>query len=480
MTLHKHILFVAALCAPLALAACSKEQGSGCDPNAPNTICTIAGVGASGFSGDNGPATMALLYTPQATATGPDGQLWLLDYNNYLVRSIDGKGIIHTRVGLGELGDSPDTMNGQLDGAPRCKRSSTTRRTWHFHGNFLYLAAWHASWIKKVDLTTMEVTDVAGEEQAHALHRRRRPCAHGRHRSATVQWYAVAANGDIVFMDQAKSRSFCSIDASGNINRIAGTCLISYYDLGEAPCTKGSVLQQCSSLGGANATSNKATYCIPDTNNTLDEICGWACEPSFSGDGGPALRDAHGAVLRPVRGPDWPHRLRPSRQPLLHRHAQQPHPQDRHERDAEHHRRHRRLRRGRDRYHAADGGRRLQRRRRSGHRGAAQPPRRSRARHRWHHLLHRHEQQLRAQDRSERHHLDGGRRLQHRGGLRRRELRDLQRGRRRPVCDQHQHLLQGRRRPAREGPAQSPLRGEPERQEALRVRHLQQSHPATS
>ena len=53
-------------------------------PTRPNTICTIAGSGEQGFNGDNGPATKAALYVPQDTAVSPDGELWLLDFNNYL------------------------------------------------------------------------------------------------------------------------------------------------------------------------------------------------------------------------------------------------------------------------------------------------------------------------------------------------------------------------------------------------------------
>jgi NHL repeat len=283
-TLHKYVLFASALYAPLAITACNKD-GSGCDPNAPNTICTIAGVGGSGYSGDNGPATKALLYTPQETATGPDGELWLLDYNNYLVRSIDEKGIIHTRVGLGQLGDSPDTTNGQLE-CPALQAKFNHTPNMFFSGNFLYLAAWHGSWIKKVDLTSMEVTDFAGEGKRTFYTGDGGPAL----MAATdlPASVAVAPNGNVVFMDQA-NQVIRSVDSTGTITRIAGTCTVSYYDLGEIPCNKGTVLQQCSTLGGTMATSNKTTYCIPDATNTLTSICSWACEPSFAGDGGPAL-----------------------------------------------------------------------------------------------------------------------------------------------------------------------------------------------
>ncbi len=223
---------------------------------------------------------------------GPDGQLWLLDYNNYLVRSNRlERHHIHTRVGLGELGDSPDTMNGQLE-CPALQAKFFQPHAGHGLPRQLSLPRRVA---RQLDQEGGPRRPWRSPTSPRAKAKRTFYTGDGGPAlMATVDLPAsvtVAPNGDVVFMDQA-NQVIRSVDASGTINRIAGTCLISYYDIGEAPCTKGSVLQQCSSLGGANATSNKATYCIPDTNNTLDEICGWACEPSFSGDGSAAL-DMH-------------------------------------------------------------------------------------------------------------------------------------------------------------------------------------------
>ena len=87
-----------------ALAACG---GGECDPDAPNTICTIAGSGEQGFNGEGGPATNAALYVPQDTAVSPDGELWVLDFNNYTVRAIHADGTIESIIGNGQVGDSP-------------------------------------------------------------------------------------------------------------------------------------------------------------------------------------------------------------------------------------------------------------------------------------------------------------------------------------------------------------------------------------
>src|SRR6185503_15661081 len=86
-----------------ALVGCAGD--SKCDPDAPNTICTIAGHSLNeGYAGDNGPAVDADMYIPMDSAVAPDGTVWFIDFNNYVVRRIDDKGIVTTVVGNHQLG----------------------------------------------------------------------------------------------------------------------------------------------------------------------------------------------------------------------------------------------------------------------------------------------------------------------------------------------------------------------------------------
>src|SRR5262245_55839602 len=88
-----------------SLAGCNDDT---CDPDAPNTICTVVGSSKrQGRSGDGGPANEAQLNIPIDSTISPEGELWVVDFNNYLVRAVDKQGIIRTVVGTGELGDSP-------------------------------------------------------------------------------------------------------------------------------------------------------------------------------------------------------------------------------------------------------------------------------------------------------------------------------------------------------------------------------------
>ncbi|MBZ5609162.1 MAG: hypothetical protein LAP38_12945 [Acidobacteriia bacterium] len=61
-------------------------------------ITTVAGTGARGFSGDNGPATSAQLATPVAVAVDPAGNLYIADINNFRIRKVSG-GVITTVAG---------------------------------------------------------------------------------------------------------------------------------------------------------------------------------------------------------------------------------------------------------------------------------------------------------------------------------------------------------------------------------------------
>jgi len=66
-------------------------------------ISIVAGTGASGFSGDGGPALEAMLAYPRNLAIASNGDIYFADGNNYRVRRIDiVTGIISTVAGTGE------------------------------------------------------------------------------------------------------------------------------------------------------------------------------------------------------------------------------------------------------------------------------------------------------------------------------------------------------------------------------------------
>lgn len=71
------------------------------------TTTVIAGNGPDGFSGDDGPANLAVLNTPQGLVVDAAGNIYVADYGNHRVRKIDTSGNINTIAGNG---------NGQFSG----------------------------------------------------------------------------------------------------------------------------------------------------------------------------------------------------------------------------------------------------------------------------------------------------------------------------------------------------------------------------
>ena len=72
------------------------------------TITTVAGSGTPGFSGDDGPATAAQLNVPWGVAATPDGGFLIADFLNNRVRRVSPGGTITTVAGTGASGFSGD------------------------------------------------------------------------------------------------------------------------------------------------------------------------------------------------------------------------------------------------------------------------------------------------------------------------------------------------------------------------------------
>ena len=71
-------------------------------------ISTVAGTGQRGYSGDGGPASRAQIDNPYGIAIGPDGALYICDTDNHVVRKVSRDGTITTVAGNGKRGYSGD------------------------------------------------------------------------------------------------------------------------------------------------------------------------------------------------------------------------------------------------------------------------------------------------------------------------------------------------------------------------------------
>jgi uncharacterized protein (TIGR03437 family) len=76
--------------------------------NTSGIISTVAGNGSPGFSGDNGPATSAMLNDPEGIAVDGEGNLYIADASNSRIRKVSPAGVITTVAGNGNVVDAGD------------------------------------------------------------------------------------------------------------------------------------------------------------------------------------------------------------------------------------------------------------------------------------------------------------------------------------------------------------------------------------
>ena len=126
--------------------------------SASGTVITIAGTGAFGFTGDGGPATNATFHFPYGLAIGPDGTLYVSDFDNLRIRAIaPATGLITTVAGNGSFGDTGN--NGPATNAPLgTVIGLAVDRARHV----LYLPEIDNYWVRQVNLTSGIISNFAG------------------------------------------------------------------------------------------------------------------------------------------------------------------------------------------------------------------------------------------------------------------------------------------------------------------------------
>jgi hypothetical protein len=198
----------------------------------------VAGTGIAGDGVDDAPALSTRLYLPQDVTVGPDGRLYIVDWNNHRIRVRQDDGTLHIVAGIGELGPmSDDPSTGRLN--------HPTQVTFDGVGNMV-IAAWHNSRIKTMDPVTGDLIDVCGTGA-------RGFAGDGGPAASAVLNLPVAALFD------GAGNMFISDQANDRIRKVdAATKTISTY-AGVGPCLDPSA---CPGLGdGGPATS--ASIALP-------------------------------------------------------------------------------------------------------------------------------------------------------------------------------------------------------------------------
>lgn len=197
----------------VALIAVACDDGGASDGHctpAAGEICTIVGTGVAGLSPDGMDPQETELYLPQDVTVGPDGGLYVIDWNNHRVRVVRD-GVVQTVVGTGYLGDAPDGP------ARNSSLNHPTNVSFTADGDMI-IAAWHNSKILRYDPDTDTVATICGTgarafngDALNALETQ----------LDLPSSVVVMADGRIAFSDQANQR-IRVIEPDGTVSTLAG------------------------------------------------------------------------------------------------------------------------------------------------------------------------------------------------------------------------------------------------------------------
>jgi hypothetical protein len=130
--------------------------------DAAGMIRTVAGTGpspgtrAGGYSGDGGPAVAAQLDGPTRLRLDGDGNLLICDTNNHVVRKVDAAGIITTIAGTGTFGYSGD------DGPAAAAQLNTPYDVRIADNGDVYIADSGNNVIRRIDHVSGVISTVVG------------------------------------------------------------------------------------------------------------------------------------------------------------------------------------------------------------------------------------------------------------------------------------------------------------------------------
>jgi sugar lactone lactonase YvrE len=188
-------------------------------------LAIVAGTGATGYSGDGGPATNANLDFPESVAVDASGNLFIADQDNGLVRKVDTNGIITTVAGnyfgsRGYSGDGGPATNATLLGPCGVAVDGL--------GNLIISDTFNYR-VRRVDKNGI-ITTIAGNGKVGRLG------DGGPATNAEVNLpygIAIDASGDLFIADRVDNR-IRKVDTNGIITTVAGTGVHSYSGDGGA------------------------------------------------------------------------------------------------------------------------------------------------------------------------------------------------------------------------------------------------------
>jgi len=255
-------------------------------------LSVVAGSGKKGYSGDGGLATAATMNEPYEIRFDADGNLYVVEMQNHVVRRIDAQTKnITTIAGTGQAGFAGD-------GGPATKAQfkqphsiALTADAKSDRGS-LYIADIGNHRIRRVDLATGNIETIAGTGEAKL------PVAGEVARGKPVVGpRALYMTGDTLWVALREGHSVWQIDlSSGNWKHIAGSGKQGFTGDG-GPATKATfngpkgIAVDASGNAFVVDTENQAIRRIDAKTGEISTIAGFGPKGrGFAGDGGDASR----------------------------------------------------------------------------------------------------------------------------------------------------------------------------------------------
>ncbi|MFI7104425.1 RICIN domain-containing protein [Streptomyces sp. NPDC050161] len=243
-------------------------------------ISTVAGTGAAGNRGDNGPAVSAQLNCPREVAVDGEGALYIVDANNHRVRKVAADGTISTVIGTGAAGFSGD------GGPATAARLNLPLGVAVDSTGVLYVSEYHNNRVRKIT-TDGKISTVAGNGTAGSKGDGGPAVSAQLNRS-----HGVAVDGEgVLYIAEYGGHRVRKVAVDGTISTVAGTGAAGFGgDGGPAASAKlngpvGVVVDGEGVLHIAEYGGHRVRKVAVD--GTISTVAGTGAA-GFGGDGGPA------------------------------------------------------------------------------------------------------------------------------------------------------------------------------------------------
>jgi sugar lactone lactonase YvrE len=184
----------------------------------------VAGTGWRGYAGDGGDALDAMLQVPQGIALGPDGEVYISDTANNVIRVVRPDGVIQTFAGDAPKDGTFPSSGYSGDGGPSLGALLDTPAGLAVIGRTLYIADSGNHAIRAVDIDAGTIDLVAGTPELSGF-------VEGHATESAFNWPSDITpdlDGRLVIADEV-NHCVRVLDHDGVVRTLAGQCTTSGF-----------------------------------------------------------------------------------------------------------------------------------------------------------------------------------------------------------------------------------------------------------